>query len=452
MDLRINRLFRFAFLLIIMTLLCILFTGFSYANSTATITLEGYTYSYYDDGTKPEYNMHGVFSSNLGNPVYCGNHAYPAPTGSDIGSSITKEMNDYHDSLVRKILYYGYKGPKEWSGFSNSEYNDVYRAYDHEGKTKWCGIAVTGIALTKAQNKGYVYDVSGFNEFWSYVNSMPEPPESFKAYIMYGNTNEQNLFTWQYNPNPRVAINIKKVYSETGLSVHQGGWSFEGTVYGVFSDELLNNKVGEIIIDSSGNGTMKNVLPGKYYISELVSPEGYCKNNEVIEVNAIATSDEIEYYEYDVISEESPVTIEINKYEYLEDESVLLEGASLQLLNERGEVIYSWTSSNVPYTIKGLSAGKYILREVEAPEGYQKAEDVCIEVLETDKVQYFDIENKLKPKVYEKPKIVERPKVEIVEEIHVPDTGDFSEINVFLSLIIVSFLCILWSGKRLKKY
>ena len=135
MDLRLNRLFRFAFLLIIMTLLCILFTGFSYANSTATITLEGYTYSYYDDGTKPEYNMHGVFSSNLGNPVYCGNHAYPAPTGSDIGSSITKEMNDYHDSLVRKILYYGYKGPKEWSGFSNSEYNDVYRAYDHEGKT-----------------------------------------------------------------------------------------------------------------------------------------------------------------------------------------------------------------------------------------------------------------------------------------------------------------------------
>ncbi len=64
----------------------------------------------------------------------------------------------------------------------------------------------------------------------------------------------------------------------------------------------------------------------------------------------------------------------------------LLEGAVLQLIapGENGEetVVHEWTSSSVQAEpIDGIMPGHYLIREKEAPKGYEVAEDVSIEVL-----------------------------------------------------------------------
>lgn len=57
----------------------------------------------------------------------------------------------------------------------------------------------------------------------------------------------------------------------------------------------------------------------------------------------------------------------------------LIVGATLQVIDSNGEVVYEWISDGTVHEIV-LGAGKYILHEVSAPEGYQIAEDQEFEV------------------------------------------------------------------------
>lgn len=71
-------------------------------------------------------------------------------------------------------------------------------------KTEACGIAVTAMALTEAYKSaggtGKVYDVSGLSAFKNYISSQPVP-KGFNIYrISDGNSNTQDLFTWEYSP------------------------------------------------------------------------------------------------------------------------------------------------------------------------------------------------------------------------------------------------------------
>lgn len=64
----------------IILLLCLVLmfvpTG-AFASSDITVTLDESTYSYYTDGSSPEYNKHAIFSSSIGSGVYCGNNGLP---------------------------------------------------------------------------------------------------------------------------------------------------------------------------------------------------------------------------------------------------------------------------------------------------------------------------------------------------------------------------------------
>ena len=58
-----------------------------------------------------------------------------------------------------------------------------------------------------------------------------------------------------------------------------------------------------------------------------------------------------------------------------------LKGAQMQLLDDKGTVVDEWTSDGTNHIVAKLSAGKYILKETAAPEGYILATDICFEVL-----------------------------------------------------------------------
>ena len=65
-----------------------------------------------------------------------------------------------------------------------------------------------------------------------------------------------------------------------------------------------------------------------------------------------------------------------------------LPGATLQIIDENGNVVEEWVSTSEPRYIEGkLIAGKeYILREITAPNGYEVANDVRFTVDENGNV------------------------------------------------------------------
>ena len=59
-----------------------------------------------------------------------------------------------------------------------------------------------------------------------------------------------------------------------------------------------------------------------------------------------------------------------------------IQGAKLQVIDSEGTVVEEWISQEKPHDIVALPDGKYTLREITAPYGYEVAEDVEFEVKE----------------------------------------------------------------------
>ena len=76
-----------------------------------------------------------------------------------------------------------------------------------------------------------------------------------------------------------------------------------------------------------------------------------------------------------------------------------LPGAKLQVIDEKGKVVEEWTSTDKPHYIEAkLIAGKkYTLREILAPNGYDKATDISFTVDENGKVTQVVMKDKLTP-------------------------------------------------------
>jgi uncharacterized surface anchored protein len=63
-----------------------------------------------------------------------------------------------------------------------------------------------------------------------------------------------------------------------------------------------------------------------------------------------------------------------------------LAGATLQVIDADGNVVFEWVSTEEPYLIERMPQGDYTLHEVTAPEGYELAEDISLTVGDTAEV------------------------------------------------------------------
>lgn len=99
----------------------------------------------------------------------------------------------------------------------------------------------------------------------------------------------------------------------------------------------------------------------------------------------------------DEFIKELGVTVTFTK---VDEEGKTLTGAKLQVLDNAGNVIHEWESSDIPYRDNGFRIGEtYVMREVEAPEGYQKAEDIQFTVKEDGTISYANQDKKKKNEV-----------------------------------------------------
>ncbi len=135
-----------------------LICAFTQASAAATVVYKEEMRTYTSQG----YVRVGRFEVN-GKTAFCMEHSNESPP---TGTEVTEKV--YQNEKIRKILYYGWEGPGQWSGFADSKQ----------------GITLTSLLLsetyTTAQPVGTYNFVDGLVGFRNYVNSQPAPDLELK--------------------------------------------------------------------------------------------------------------------------------------------------------------------------------------------------------------------------------------------------------------------------------
>ena len=359
----------------------------SFAASTPNhldVKMTGVMYSYDSSGNLAGLNKMGIFKpvNSDFKTVYCGEHSIQPPMNEGETKSLSIEKYNSH-SDIRKVLYYGYGGPEEWSGFSKSTYNSPYKLFSGNAaktKTEACGRAVTATALTKAYRnhggKGHVYDVSGLSDFESFIGSKPAPPSSFEVYRMPSNKGGvQDLFTWRYSPEGYIKL-IKSADDPSGITVKfPGSYSLAGAKYKVYSDSSLSNKVADLTTDAEGKSNTVKLDEGKYFVKESVAPKGYKVDSKVYTVNV--TSSNTTVLRVSDIPKTGKVDLAkaVSKNNHIVKmcpEMYSLKGAKYNVYDFETQKLMGTlvTDENGKTGSLIVPEGKYFAKEIEAPKGF----------------------------------------------------------------------------------
>lgn len=182
-------------------------------------------------------------------------------------------------------------------------------------------------------------------------------------------------------------------------------------------------EVAYYCIDLSGDETA-HLVQGldsdeKYILRETLTPLGY----------ATAKEQTFEVKGKDIVLKvvDEDIKVDVSKMDITSKEE--LPRAHLKLMDEKGNVIDSWVSTNQAHRISNLEVGKkYILEETMAPNGYEKSENIEFIVKDTGKVQ--------KVIMFDQP---------IVQSVQ---TGDQSKNKYYMTLCLLCAICIVLLKKR----
>lgn len=131
---------------------------------------------------------------------------------------------------------------------------------------------------------------------------------------------------------------------------------------------------------------IKGLTDGFYTLTETMAPAGYLKAETItFEIKSGTLLTEVSMYD-DVTK---------TAIKKVDQDGDGLSGAELELTTANGQFIDRWVSDGDPYMIYGLEADTaYVLKEIEAPDGYVKAQSKRFVCKETSKVQTVIMKNK----------------------------------------------------------
>lgn len=225
-----------------------------------------------------------------------------------------------------------------------------------------------------------------------------------------------------------ITVEVDKVSEDTtGVKTKIGGATMQlkkadGTVVETWTTEKDKSKV------------FKGLEAGKYILHEKKAPAGYVTAKDIeFEVFAVSEVQKIEMVD------------EITKTEFTKTDAKtgkLLAGATMQILDEHGNIVKEWISEDKPAKFEKLPVGKYTLHEAKAPLRYDLAPDISFEVKDTADVQSYTMADNVK---IGKIIIDDKFKLRV-------NTGDHSNLYMFtMSFLFAAGLSVcMMIGKRKK--
>lgn len=214
--------------------------------------------------------------------------------------------------------------------------------------------------------------------------------ETLQEYVL---NDEIQTIELKENQITNIKFENRKIRGNVELTkTDNDGNKLTGCKFNIYKDSNNNNTfdkddelIGELEEKETGKYSIEQLLYGKYFIKEMVAPEGYVKSNEIIEV-MISKDKETKYI--NMINKK----VEITKKDLVTGDE--LPGAELEVKDNEGNIVDKWTSTITPHVVKGLEEGKeYTLTETTCPYGYEQAESIVFTVSQdkaTQKIEMLD--------------------------------------------------------------
>lgn len=196
---------------------------------------------------------------------------------------------------------------------------------------------------------------------------------------------------WQNN-SQKIKVTILKKEKETERML-------EGAIFGLFTKEDIKGRDGKVLMeagtlieqkttDENGQILFKADLPvdGIYIVKEIYAPDGFVTSNEEKEFTFEYGKPEEAEVSYEFVFENEPTTVELTKTDLTTGKE--LPGAHLKVIDEDGNVIEEWVSTDKAHVIKELTVGKsYTMTETKPADGYVTAESITFTVENTAEIQ-----------------------------------------------------------------
>ncbi len=167
-----------------------------------------------------------------------------------------------------------------------------------------------------------------------------------------------------------------------------------------------NNVVDEWISDGT-NHVVTELPAGDYTLKEITAPDGYVIATDIrftVDVYGKVTVENVDAAAVSengnplIVMVDDTTKVKISKRDITTDKE--LAGATLQIIDEDGNVVDEWVSTDEAHFVEGkLIAGKeYTLRETIAPDGYEIANEIKFTVNEDGSVTEVVMYDELTPK------------------------------------------------------
>ena len=252
--------------------------------------------------------------------------------------------------------------------------------------------------------------------FKNYTNTNP---------LLYYNGTSQKMFSGGYIPFKEYTVKINVDYGNLKINKYDketlsnevsGNGSLEGAIYELYNYD--NSKIDEYTTDENGEIFIDNLEYGNYYLKEINPSNGYKLDDNTYTIEINNDNNELTVYEEPIYGKlEIIKTYDINNtYE---------EGVIFDIYDEEENLYDSIITDDEGYVSIELPYGKYIIKQINSIEGYQKVEDFIVDIDGSLETYTYELNDKVIPKIEEN--IIINPK-----------TGD--NIYIHFTILILSII------------